>query len=181
VVTEAVDEDSLARVESYADVIQIGARNMQNFALLKRAGRSRAPVLLKRGMAATLEDWLYAAEYLLEAGSPGVVLCERGIRTFSTHSRYTLDLSVVPVLQRTTHLPVLVDPSHASGHRQSVPPLARAAVAVGADGVMLEVHPDPHHALCDGPQSIPPEEFRTLAPELRELAAAVAGRGETVR
>jgi 3-deoxy-7-phosphoheptulonate synthase len=124
---------------------------------------------------------LCAAEYLLDAGSPGVVLCERGIRTFSAHSRYTLDLSVVPVLARTTHLPVVVDPSHASGHRASVAPLARAAVAVGADGVMIEVHGEPHRALCDGPQSITPREFEALAPSLRELASLSARRGETVR
>jgi len=171
VITEAVDEASLAQVEQYADVIQIGARNMQNFALLKRAGRSRLPVFLKRGMSADLEDLLMAAEYVLSEGNADVILCERGIRTFSNHSRYTLDLSIVPRLKELTHLPVFVDPSHASGVRASVAPLARAAIAAGADGVMLEVHPDPEHALCDGRQSLYPAEFVALAAELKELSA----------
>jgi 3-deoxy-7-phosphoheptulonate synthase len=174
IVTEAVDAASLALVEEYADAIQIGARNMQNFALLKRVGRSRLPVLLKRGMSADLEDLLLAAEYVLEQGNPNVVLCERGIRTFARHSRYTLDLSIVPRLQSCSHLPVIVDPSHASGRRESIAPLARAAVAVGADGVMLEVHPDPTHALCDGHQSVQPADFEALATELRALASVVS-------
>ncbi len=180
IITEAVDEASLELVESYGDIIQIGARNMQNYELLKRAGRARRPVLLKRGISATLEDWLMSAEYLLDAGNPNVILCERGIRTFSLHSRYTLDLSIVPVLERATHLPVFVDPSHASGNRRSVAPLARAALAVGADGVMVEVHPDPRHALCDGPQSMSPVEFGLLAASLRALAACLARERETV-
>jgi 3-deoxy-7-phosphoheptulonate synthase len=179
-VTEAVDAASLELVEQYASVVQIGARNMQNFQLLKRAGRSRLPVLLKRGVSATLDELLMSAEYLLDAGNPQVILCERGIRTFSTHSRYTLDLSIVPILKRSTHLPVFVDPSHASGNRWSVAPLARAALAAGADGVMIEVHPDPDHALCDGPQSLRPAEFATLAATLRALAAIVARERETV-
>jgi 3-deoxy-7-phosphoheptulonate synthase len=179
VVTEAVDEASLDLVEQYGDVIQIGARNMQNYRLLKRAGRSRLPVLLKRGMSATLEELLLSAEYVLDAGNPNVILCERGIRTFSDHSRYTLDLAIVPVLKRTTPLPVFVDPSHASGSRRSVAPLARAALAAGADGVMIEVHPDPLHALCDGPQSLPPAEFAALAASLRALAP-LARQRETV-
>jgi 3-deoxy-7-phosphoheptulonate synthase len=180
VVTEAVDEASLEQVERHADVIQIGARNMQNFSLLRRAGRSRLPVLLKRGFSATLEELLLAAEYVVGEGNPNVVLCERGIRSFSDHSRYTLDLAIVPRLKRLTHLPVIVDPSHASGIRQSVAPLARAAVAVGADGVMIEVHPDPLHALCDGPQSLVPGEFAELAAELRALARHVHQATEAV-
>lgn len=180
VITEAVDEASVELAEEYADVIQIGARNMQNFALLKRLGRSRRPLLLKRGMSATLEDLLLSAEYLLDAGNPNVILCERGIRSFSDHSRYTLDLSIVPVLERLTHLPVFVDPSHASGHRSSVAPLARAAMAAGADGVMIEVHPDPSLALCDGPQSLRPEEFAALAASLKSLAPFMAEQRETV-
>ena len=180
VVTEAVDEASLDLVEQYADMIQIGARNMQNFALLKRAGRSRLPVLLKRGMSASLEDLLMSAEYLLHEGNPNVVLCERGIRTFSQHSRFTLDLSIVPQLKKLTHLPVVVDPSHASGIRESVAPLSRAAVAAGADGVMVEVHPDPLQALCDGPQSLLPNEFATLAAELRALSPFLWPQRETV-
>jgi 3-deoxy-7-phosphoheptulonate synthase len=180
VITEAVDEASVELAEEYADVIQIGARNMQNFALLKRVGRSRRPLLLKRGMSATLEDLLLSAEYLLDAGNPNVILCERGIRSFSDHSRYTLDLSIVPVLERLTHLPVFVDPSHASGHRSSVAPLARAAMVAGADGVMIEVHPDPSLALCDGPQSLRPEEFAALAASLKSLAPFMAEQRETV-
>jgi len=180
VVTEAVDEASLALVEEYGDIIQIGARNMQNFELLKRAGKARRPVLLKRGMAAGLEDLLMCAEYVLDAGNPDVILCERGIRTFSDHSRYTLDLAIVPLLERLTHLPVFVDPSHASGRRSSVGPLARASVAAGADGVMIEVHPEPAEALCDGPQSLRPEEFVALAASLRGLAAVVSREQETL-
>jgi 3-deoxy-7-phosphoheptulonate synthase len=180
IVTEAVDEASMDLVEEYADVVQIGARNMQNFALLKRAGRSRRPVFLKRGMSASLDEFLLAAEYVMNGGNDQVILCERGIRTFSDHSRYTLDLSVVPLLKRLTHLPVFVDPSHASGLRESVAPLARAAIVAGADGVMVEVHPDPGLALCDGPQSLLPGEFAELAAEIRALAATLATRGETV-
>jgi 3-deoxy-7-phosphoheptulonate synthase len=180
VITEAVDEASVDLAEEYADVIQIGARNMQNFALLKRAGRSRLPVLLKRGMSASLEDLMLSAEYLLDAGNSDVILCERGIRSFSNHSRFTLDLSIVPVLKQMTHLPIFVDPSHASGNRQSVAPLARASMVVGADGVMIEVHPDPIHALCDGPQSLRPAEFATLAASLRALIPFIAEQRETV-
>ena len=180
VVTEAVDERSLELVAEYADLVQIGARNMQNFELLKRTGRIARPVLLKRGMAASFDDLLMAAEYVLDAGNSQVILCERGIRTFSNHSRYTLDLSVVPLLKRSVHLPVIVDPSHASGNRASVAPLARAALAAGADGVMLEVHPDPVHARCDGPQSLRPEEFAAVAATLRALASVLAHERETV-
>ncbi len=174
VITEAVDEASLELVVEYADVVQIGARNMQNFGLLKRAGRCRRPVFLKRGMSARLEDLLMAAEYLLDEGNAGVMLCERGIRTFADHCRYTLDLSIVPQLKRLTHLPVFVDPSHASGIRESVRPLALAAVAAGADGVMLEVHPNPCQALCDGPQSLLPGQFAELAGDLRAMGAFMA-------
>ena len=180
IITEAVDAASLELVEEYADLVQIGARNMNNYELLKRAGRSRRPVLLKRGMSASVEDLLLAAEYVLDAGNENVILCERGIRTFSTHSRYTLDLSIVPVLERLTHLPVFVDPSHASGSRASVGSLARASLAAGADGVMVEVHPDPVHALCDGPQSLRPEEFAALAASLRALEQVMVSERETV-
>ena len=180
VITEAVDERSLAEVEEFAQVVQIGARNMQNYELLKRAGASTLPVFLKRGFAATLEDLLLAAEYLLERGNPNVMLCERGIRTFSDHSRFTLDLSIVPRLQELSHLPVFVDPSHASGRRSSVTALARAAVAAGADGVMVEVHPKPEHALCDGRQSLTPDAFESLAAQLQVLGSVRDGHGETV-
>ena len=180
VVTEAVDEASLALVERYADVIQIGARNMHNQALLKKAGRSQLAVFLKRGFSATLEEFLLAAEYVVSQGNANVMLCERGIRTFSNHSRFTLDLSIVPQIRKVSHLPIFVDPSHASGIRESVAPLARGAVAVGAHGVMIEVHPDPLHALCDGHQSLTPAEFASLASELRAMSPATAQQRETV-
>ncbi|MGD1211967.1 MAG: 3-deoxy-7-phosphoheptulonate synthase [Candidatus Acidiferrales bacterium] len=175
VITEAIDNESLDLVEKYADVIQIGARNMQNFSLLKRAGRSRKPVLLKRGMSATLDEFLMAAEYLMSEGNYNVILCERGVRTFSDFTRNTLDLSVIPAVQRRSHLPIVVDPSHGTGRRNKVLPLSRAAVAVGADGIIVEVHHDPDHALSDGPQSILPDEFDQLVREVREIAA-VLGR-----
>jgi 3-deoxy-7-phosphoheptulonate synthase len=175
VVTEAVDLESLELVEQYADAIQIGARNMQNFTLLRRAGRSRKPVLLKRGMSATLEEFLMAAEYVLSEGNYDVVLCERGVRTFSDFSRNTLDLAVVPAVKRVSHLPILVDPSHGTGRREKVAPLARAAAAVGADGLMVEVHHDPDRALSDGPQSITPSMFEALIRDLG-LIAPVVGR-----
>jgi 3-deoxy-7-phosphoheptulonate synthase len=173
IITEAVDNESLDLVEKYADVIQIGARNMQNFSLLKRAGRARKPVLLKRGMSATLDEFLMAAEYLLSEGNYEVILCERGVRTFSDHTRNTLDLSVIPAVQRLSHLPIAVDPSHGTGRRNKVLPLSRAAVAVGADGLLVEVHHDPDHALSDGPQSILPEEFDLLVRESRDIAAVL--------
>ena len=163
IITEAIDNESLDLVEKYADVIQIGARNMQNFSLLKRAGRARKPVLLKRGMSATLDEFLMAAEYVMSEGNYNVILCERGVRTFSDHTRNTLDLSVVPAVQRLSHLPIAVDPSHGTGRRNKVLPLSRAAVAVGADGLLVEVHHDPDRALSDGPQSILPEEFDALS------------------
>ncbi len=159
IITEAIDHESLDLVEEYADVIQIGARNMQNFSLLKRAGRARKPVLLKRGMSATLEEFLMAAEYILSEGNYNVALCERGVRTFADHTRNTLDLSLVPAVQRLSHLPILVDPSHGTGKRNKVTPLSRAAVAVGADGLMVEVHHKPDEALSDGPQSLFPDQF----------------------
>jgi len=173
IVTEAIDNETLDLVEEYADVIQIGARNMQNFSLLKRAGRARKPVLLKRGMSATMEEFLMAAEYVMSEGNYNVILCERGVRTFADHSRNTLDLSIVPAVQRASHLPIIVDPSHGTGQRNKVTPLSRAAVAVGADGLMVEVHHDPDHALSDGMQSLFPDQFEHLMNELRQIAAVL--------
>jgi 3-deoxy-7-phosphoheptulonate synthase len=175
IVTEAVDHESLDLVEEYADVIQIGARNMQNFSLLKRAGRARKPVLLKRGMSATLDEFLMAAEYVLSEGNYDVILCERGVRTFADHSRNTLDLSVIPAVKKRSHLPIVVDPSHGTGRRHKVLPLSRGAVAVGADGLLVEVHHDPEKALSDGMQSILPDEFVELVAQARQIAA-VLGR-----
>jgi 3-deoxy-7-phosphoheptulonate synthase len=171
IVTEAIDNESLDLVEKYADVIQIGARNMQNFSLLKRAGRSKKPVLLKRGMSATLDEFLMAAEYVMSEGNYNVILCERGVRTFSDFTRNTLDLSIIPAVQKRSHLPIVVDPSHGTGKRHKVLPLSRAAVAVGADGLLVEVHHDPDRALSDGMQSILPDEFAQLIVEAREIAA----------
>jgi 3-deoxy-7-phosphoheptulonate synthase len=173
IVTEAVDNESLFQVEQYADVIQIGARNMQNFSLLKRAGRSKRPVLLKRGMSATLEEFLMAAEYVMSEGNYNVILCERGVRTFADHTRNTLDLSIIPAVQRLSHLPILVDPSHGTGKRNKVTPMARAAVAAGADGLIVEVHHDPDKALSDGNQSIYPDQLDTLMSEIRQIAAVL--------
>src|SRR6201984_1983174 len=173
IITEAIDNESLDLVEKYGDVIQIGARNMQNFSLLKRAGRAKKPVLLKRGMSATLDEFLMAAEYILSEGNYNVILCERGVRTFADHTRNTLDLSIVPAVQRLSHLPILVDPSHGTGKRDKVLPMARAAVAVGADGLLVEVHNDPDRALSDGMQSILPEEFAALTEECRQIAAVL--------
>jgi 3-deoxy-7-phosphoheptulonate synthase len=173
IVTEAVDNESLDLVEEYADVIQIGARNMQNFSLLKRAGKAKKPILLKRGMSATLDEFLMAAEYVLSEGNYQVMLCERGVRTFSDHTRNTLDLSVIPAVQSRSHLPILVDPSHGTGKRNKVLPLSRAAVAVGADGLLVEVHHDPDRALSDGMQSILPEEFEQLVGEVRQIAGVL--------
>ena len=173
IVTEAVDNESLDLVEKYADVIQIGTRNMQNFSLLKHAGRASKPILLKRGMSATLDEFLMAAEYIMSEGNYNVILCERGVRTFSDFTRNTLDLSVIPAVQRRSHLPIVVDPSHGTGRRNKVLPLSRAAVAAGADGMLVEVHHDPDHALSDGPQSILPEEFVQLVGEIRQIAAVL--------
>ena len=177
IITEAIDNESLDLVDEYADVIQIGAHNMQNFSLLKRAGRARKPVLLKRGMSATLEEFLMAAEYILSEGNYNVALCERGVRTFADHTRNTLDLSVVPAVQRLSHLPILVDPSHGTGKRNKVTPLSRAAVAVGADGLLVEVHNRPDEALSDGPQSLFPDQFDELMKQVRQIAPVV---GRTV-
>jgi 3-deoxy-7-phosphoheptulonate synthase len=177
IITEAIDNESLELVEEYADVIQIGARNMQNFSLLKRAGRARKPVMLKRGMSATLEEWLMAAEYIMNEGNYQVMLCERGVRTFADHTRNTLDLSIVPAVQRLSHLPILVDPSHGTGKRNKVTPMARASAAVGADGVIVEVHCNPEQALSDGMQSIYPAQFEQLMTEVRQIANVV---GRTV-
>ncbi|GGG93105.1 3-deoxy-7-phosphoheptulonate synthase [Silvibacterium dinghuense] len=173
IVTEAIDTEALELVDHYADVIQIGARNMQNYSLLKAAGRKRKPVLLKRGLAATLEEFLMAAEYVMSEGNYQVVLCERGVRTFADHTRNTLDLSIVPAVQRLSHLPIIVDPSHGTGKRNKVLPLARAAVAVGADGLMVEVHHSPDKALSDGAQSIYPEQFSKLMDECSQIANVV--------
>jgi len=177
IVTEAIDNESLELVEEYADVIQIGARNMQNFSLLKRAGRARKPVLLKRGMSATLEELLMAAEYVMSEGNYNVILCERGVRTFADHPRNTLDLSLIPAVQRLSHLPILVDPSHGTGKRNKVSPLSRAAVAVGADGLIIEVHHEPDKALSDGMQSLYPDQFDELMAQVRQIAPVV---GRTV-
>ena len=173
VVTEAVDVEGVDLVERYADAIQIGARNMQNFSLLKRAGKAKKPVILKRGMSATLEEFLMSAEYILAEGNYAVVLCERGVRTFSDFSRNTLDLAIVPAVKNLSHLPILVDPSHGTGRREKVAPLSRAAAAVGADGLMIEVHHDPNRALSDGPQSITPDMFETLMQDLRQIAPVI--------
>ena len=173
VVSEALDPESLQLVYKYADVIQIGARNMQNFALLKDAGKLDKPVLLKRGLSATVDEWLQSAEYLLSEGNNRVMLCERGIRTFSSHTRNTLDLNAVPVAQKLSHLPVLVDPSHGTGVRDKVAPLAKASAAVGAHGLIIEVHDRPAEALCDGPQAMPPEEFAALVVTLKKLGGVL--------
>jgi 3-deoxy-7-phosphoheptulonate synthase len=173
IVTEAIDNESLHLVEDYADVIQIGARNMQNFSLLKRAGRAKIPVLLKRGMSATLDEFLMAAEYIMSEGNYNVMLCERGVRTFSDFSRNTLDLAVVPAVKKRSHLPILVDPSHGTGKRHKVLPLSRAAVAVGADGLLVEVHHQPDQALSDGIQSIVPSDYAELYAEIKQIAAVV--------
>jgi len=170
IVTEAMDNESLELVEKYADVIQIGARNMQNYSLLKKVGKTRKPVLLKRGMSATLDELLMAAEYVMSEGNYQVILCERGVRTFADHTRNTLDLSIVPAVQRLSHLPIIVDPSHGTGKRNKVIPMARAAVAAGADGLMIEVHHAPDKALSDGAQSIYPEQFVQLMDECSQIA-----------
>jgi 3-deoxy-7-phosphoheptulonate synthase len=170
VMTEALDPEGVDLVEEYADIIQVGARNMQNFSLLRRCGRASRPVLLKRGLAATLEEFFMSAEYILAEGNYQVILCERGVRTFSDFSRNTLDLSVVPAVKGLSHLPILVDPSHGTGRRDKVAPMSRGAAAVGADGMLIEVHHDPDAALSDGPQSITPEMFESLMGELRQMA-----------
>ncbi len=173
IVTEVMSASDIELIESYADVLQIGARNVQNFALLKAVGQAKKPVLLKRGMMTTLEELLMSAEYIIASGNDDVILCERGIRTFETSMRNTLDISAVPVLKEKTHLPVVVDPSHAIGQWQFVTPLAKAAVAVGADGLLIEVHPDPQNALSDGPQSLKPKNFFKPMEEIESIANIV--------
>jgi 3-deoxy-7-phosphoheptulonate synthase len=175
IVTEAIDHESVQLVEQYADCIQIGARNMQNFALLKSAGRARKPVLLKRGMSATLEELFLSAEYIMNEGNYNVILCERGVRTFADHTRNTLDLSIVPAIKRISHLPILVDPSHGTGKRNKVLPMSRAAIAAGADGVLIEVHHKPEEALSDGPQALLPEAFEQVVRQV-DAIAQVLGR-----
>jgi 3-deoxy-7-phosphoheptulonate synthase len=170
IVTELMDTDNADAVEEAADIIQIGTRNMQNFSLLKRVGKAKKPVLLKRGMSATLEEWLMAAEYVMAGGNYDVILCERGVRTFSDHSRNTLDLSVIPPAKKLSHLPILVDPSHGTGKRDYVPPMAMAALAAGADGLLIEIHPDPDHAQSDGAQSLDFAAFEKLCGSLRRLS-----------
>ena len=176
IVTEAIDGHSLELVTRYADMVQIGARNMQNFSLLRRAGRCGKPVLLKRGMAATLDELLMAAEYIASEGNTQIVLCERGVRTFADHTRNTLDLSAIPFVQRSSHLPIIADPSHGTGRRDKVTPLSCAAAACGADGLIVEVHPEPDRALSDGPQSLRPEQFVELVKRVRMIAAVVGRR-----
>jgi len=171
IITEVMDSETFEAVEQYADIIQIGTRNMQNFSLLKRAGQSRQPVMLKRGLSATLDEWLMAAEYIMAGGNHNVILCERGVRTFVKHSRNTLDLSVVPVVRKESHLPIIIDPSHAAGKRDQVIPLSRAAIAVGAHGLMVEVHHEPDKALSDGAQSLYPEQFSTLCRHVDQMHA----------
>jgi 3-deoxy-7-phosphoheptulonate synthase len=174
IITEVMDAVDLDKIVEVADVVQVGARNMQNFSLLKKVGAQPKPVLLKRGMAATIEDWLMAAEYVLAAGNPNVILCERGIRTFDREfTRNTLDLSVVPVLRKLTHLPIMIDPSHGTGWSEFVPSMAMAAIAAGTDSLMIEVHPNPKKALSDGPQSLTPERFDKLMQELSVIGKAV--------
>lgn len=173
IVTEVMTPKEVGTVEEYADVLQIGARNMQNYHLLRRVGEASRPVVLKRGLSSTVEEWLGAAEYILNGGNESVILCERGIRTFEKLTRFTLDLAVVPLLKEVSHLPVIVDPSHGTGVRLLVAPMARAAVAAGADGLLVEVHPRPEEAKSDGPQSLTPRGFKDLMEELRPIATAV--------
>jgi 3-deoxy-7-phosphoheptulonate synthase len=180
IVTEAMDEHGVDLVVKYGDCIQIGARNMQNFSLLKYAGQTRKPVLLKRGLSATLDEFLLAAEYIMSEGNYDVILCERGIRTFADHARNTMDLSIVPAVHRMTHLPILVDPSHGTGHNYLVNPLARAGVAVGADGLLIEVHPCPEEALCDGAQALTPAQYLELVTQVNRLRALIVDEDSRV-
>lgn len=180
IVTEAMDERGVDLVEKYGDCIQIGARNMQNFSLLKYAGQTRKPVLLKRGLSATLDEFLLAAEYIMAEGNYDVILCERGIRTFADHARNTMDLSIIPAVRRITHLPILVDPSHGTGHNYLVNPLARAGVAVGADGLLIEVHPCPEEALCDGAQALTTGQYLELVNQVRKIHALVTDEIDSV-
>ena len=173
IITEIMSADKIERFVEDVDVIQVGARNMQNFELLKELGKTDKPILLKRGLSATIEEWLMSAEYIMAGGNDSVILCERGIRTFENYTRNTLDLSAIPAVKKLSHLPVVVDPSHATGMWWMVEPLAKAAVAVGADGLIIEVHNDPEHALCDGAQSLKPERFGRLMQDLKIIAGAV--------
>ena len=173
IVTEAIDPDGVDQVAEYADIVQIGARNMQNYPLLRRAGQAGKPVLLKRGMAATIDELLLAGEYVLAEGNPDVILCERGIRSFDTHTRNLLDLTAIPIVKSLSHLPIIADPSHGTGVRAKVTPMARAAVAAGADGLIIEVHPDPTRAMSDGAQSLYPEQFEVLMEQIRVIATAI--------
>jgi 3-deoxy-7-phosphoheptulonate synthase len=174
IVTEVLDTETADLVEDYADIVQIGARNMQNFSLLRRVGQANKPVMLKRGMSATLDELLLAAEYIMAEGNYNVILCERGVRTFADHTRNTLDLSIVPAVQARSHLPIIVDPSHGTGKRHKVIPLARAAIAAGADGIMVEVHNHPEQALSDGPQALLPEMFKKLVAEVHAIHKVIA-------
>lgn len=174
-VTEVIDTRDVPWVAEYADILQIGARNMQNFSLLKEVGKTQKPILLKRGMNSTIEEWLNCAEYILDGGNPDVILCERGIRTFETYTRNTLDISVVPALKELTHLPVMIDPSHASGRVSLIPSLGLAAVASGADGVMVEVHVNPSEAICDKEQALTPVQFSAMVGKMRSLHQFVSG------
>lgn len=176
VITEVMEPGMVEVVAKYADILQIGARNVQNFPLLLAAGRQRKPVMLKRGLSSTIDEWLLAAEYIVAAGNPNVILCERGVRSFDPQTRNVLDLACVPLLHQLTHLPVIVDPSHATGRRELVPTMSRAGVAAGADGLILEVHPDPNEALCDGKQSITPEQLQGIIQETRLLAELMNGK-----
>jgi len=174
IVTELLNTETADLVEEYADIVQVGARNMQNFSLLRRVGQARKPVMLKRGMSATLDELLLAAEYIMAEGNYNVILCERGVRTFADHTRNTLDLSIVPAVQTRSHLPIIVDPSHGTGKRNKVIPLARAAIAAGADGIMVEVHNRPEQALSDGPQALLPDMFRQLVAEVGAIHKVIA-------
>jgi 3-deoxy-7-phosphoheptulonate synthase len=177
VITEVMQIDQIDLIGKYTDIFQLGARNMQNFSLLKELSKSNIPVMIKRGLSATIEEWLMSAEYILAGGNKNVILCERGIRTFEPYTRNTFDLSAIPVVHKISHIPVVADPSHATGLRDQVPPMARAAVAAGADALMIEIHHDPENALSDGPQAVLPEEFSQLLTELREIAHAI---GKTI-
>jgi 3-deoxy-7-phosphoheptulonate synthase len=176
IITEVMSTEDVDLVESYADILQIGARNMQNFSLLKKVGRASKPVMLKRGMSATFNEWLGCAEYILSEGNPDVILCERGIRTFEQITRNTLDISAAPIIHQISHLPIIIDPSHGTGTRSLVEPMAKAAIAAGADGVMIEVHPRPKDALCDGAQSLSPEEFKFVMAGIEPIIRAVNRR-----
>lgn len=173
VVTEVMDKDQISLVSEYADILQIGARNMQNFSFMRALGKTKKPIFLKRGISATIEEWLMSAEYILAGGNSNVIMCERGIRTFETYTRNTLDLSAIPVIGKLSHLPVMADPSHGTGLRNKVLPMARAAVAAGADGIMIEVHHDPEHALSDGAQSLYPDQFDELMDQSRVIAQVI--------